>query len=402
MAIKKITNKSSKYYGKYRVRVQPMVHGIKVSVPVQYTTTEQKAKKLEKKLVADARSGFKYAGSNELLTDAFSAWVQHQVDLDRWSTVTEKSWRFTERMVKQYCQGLRINNCNEDTMRKFIHDYVKDRDVTVAAHSSADRLLQQMRTYFLTLEGVSIRKSPIPKKALDFFFRKDRQSIVKDKYVLTDQEFDGFKQLIKHELADLPVNNCVGRLALWIEAETGMRPQEVQALQFEDLTEEEGHWVFKIHDSYSELQQKMNGHLKSRKIGEWRFTPPISKDLYEFIRSFEKEQAKFIEEKQLGNPDHLICLCLADYRLARLSKPISQRSMNDLLKKLCRKVGVNNGNRPLTCYTLRTTTGTRLARLGDYSYASDRLGNSLAVYMRYYVKPLDNGYRNLMDRYLAM
>lgn len=402
MAINKITDENNRYFGKYRVRVQPMINGVKVSVPVHYTTTKRKAKKLEATLVKDAKSGFKYARSTELLTDALSKWIQHQIDLDRWSPVTQRSWRFTERMVKRYASGLRINNCNQDTMRKFIHDYVNDRGVTVAAHSSADRLLQQLRTFFLTLEGISIKKSPVPKKALDFFFRKDRQSVVKGKYVLTDNEFNGLRRLIKHELADLLVQNSVGRLALWIEAETGMRPQEVQAVRFDDLAKDEGHWVFKIHDSYSELQHKMNGHLKSRKIGEWRFTPPISQDLYDTIKSFQQQQSKFIKEKQLGNPNNLICLCLSDYRLARLSKPISQRSMNELLKKLCRKVGVNNGNRPLTCYTLRTTTGTRLARLGDYSYASDRLGNSLAVYMRYYVKPLDNGYQSLMDRYLAM
>ena len=63
---------------------------------------------------------------------------------------------------------------------------------------------------------------------------------------------------------------------------------------------------------------------------------------------------------------------------------------------------VKSNGLPLTCYTLRTTVGTRLARLGDYSYASNRLGNSLAVYMRYYVKPFNRGYGELMDQYLNM
>lgn len=402
MAISKITNKSNKHFGEYRVRVQPMINGVKVSVPVHYATTEKKAKKLEQQLIADARSGFDYAGSTKILTEAFSDWVNHQVELDRWSPVTEKSWRFTERMVKQYCKGLRIKDCNQDVMRKFIHDYVNDRGVSVAAHSSADRLLQQMRTFFLTLEGISIRKSPVPKKALDFFFRKDRQSVNKPKYVLTDDELYGFKEQLQKDLVRLPVNNSVGRLALWIEAETGMRPQEVQALSFSDLVQEEGHWVFRLDDSYSELQKKMNGHLKSRKIGEWRMTPPISSDLYEAIQRFREEQNAFTEDKQIPNPNDLICLCLSDYRLARMGKPITQRSMNDLLKQLCNKVGVQNGKLPLTCYTLRTTVATRLARLGDYSYASNRLGNSLSIYMRYYVKPLDRGYGKLMDDYLKL
>lgn len=76
--------------------------------------------------------------------------------------------------------------------------------------------------------------------------------------------------------------------------------------------------------------------------------------------------------------------------------------MNDVLKKIAKQVGVQNGNKSLTCYTLRTTVGTRLARLSDYSYASDRMGNSLEVYTRYYVKPMNHGYGSLMDQYLAM
>lgn len=76
--------------------------------------------------------------------------------------------------------------------------------------------------------------------------------------------------------------------------------------------------------------------------------------------------------------------------------------MNDTMKELCKKANVQSNGLSLTYYTLRTTVGTRLARLGDYSYASNRLGNSLAVYMRYYVKPMSRGYGDLMDKYLSM
>lgn len=386
----------------YRIRVQPMINGKRISVPVHYASTERKAKKLERQLIEETRNGFNFAESNASLSEAFSNWINHQLELDRWSPVTEKNWHFTERMVKKYCGNIKIKDCNQDAMRKFIHDYVNDRGVTVAAHSSADRLLGHLRTFFLTQEGVSIKKSPVPKKALDFFFRKDRQSIIKDKYVLTDDELTRVKGILKHDLSRLSINKSVGRLALLIEAETGMRPQEIQALKFDKLVQDEGHWVFKINDSYSELQHKMNGHLKSRKIGEWRVTPPISNDLYTLIKDFHKRQDIFIKSKYIKNPNNLICLCLSDYRLARLGKPITQRSMNDLLKQVCYKANVKNGSLPISCYTLRTTVATRLARLGDFSYASSRLGNSLAVYMRYYVKPLDRGYCGLMDKYLTM
>lgn len=181
-----------------------------------------------------------------------------------------------------------------------------------------------------------------------------------------------------------------------------MRPQEIQALKYDNLTQDEGHWVFKINDSYSELSKGLNGHLKARRKGEWRLTPPISQRLYDQLQLFKQKQAEFLQEKELDSGSDLMFLNLTDYRLARLGYPITQRSMNDMLKEICRRVGVNNGGLPLTCYTLRTTCGTRLARLGDYSYACNRLGNSLAVYMRYYVKTFNTGYSGLMDRYLSM
>lgn len=402
MAIKKVTNHKSSHYNEYRVRLQPLVNGKRVTIPVHYVKTKREAKALEVKLTETAQKGFDFAGSDQLLKDAFSDWIDKQVELDRWSPITELNWRYTESVVRQYAKGLRIKDCDQDAMRKLVHDYVNDRKISVAPHSCVDRVLLQLRTYFLTLEGVSITKSPVPKKALDVFFRKDRQTATKDKYVLTDGELGEFKKVIQNDLKHLPVNKCVVRLGLWIEAETGMRPQEIQALKFSDLIQEEGHWVFKISDSYSEIQKQMNGHLKSRKKGESRLTPPITKALYDSIQNFHEKQIVFIKDKQLSNPNDLIMLCLADYRLARLSKPVTQRSMNDLLKRICEKAKINSGGLPLTCYTLRTTVATRLSRLGDYSYASDRLGNSLSIYMRYYVKPMSKGYDKLMDEYLAM
>lgn len=152
-------------------------------------------------------------------------------------------------------------------------------------------------------------------------------------------------------------------MALWVEAETGMRPQEIQALKPSNLTQDEGHWVFRINDSYSELTKKLNGHLKARRKGENRLTPPITQQLYDQLQVFKQKQAKFIKDKGLRTTSELYFLNLTDYRLARLGYPVTQRSMNDMLKEICRRIGVNNGDSPLSCYTLRTTCGTRLARL---------------------------------------
>lgn len=126
---------------------------------------------------------------------------------------------------------------------------------------------------------------------------------------------------------------------------------------------------------------------------------PSTAPLYDQLQVFKKKQEEFIKEKDLQTTSDLLFLNLTDYRLARLGYPVTQRSMNNMLEELCRRIGVNNGDLPLSCYTLRTTCGTRL---GDYSYACNRLGNSLAVYMRYYVKTFNTGYSGLMDRYLSM
>ena len=34
-----------------------------------------------------------------LLQDAFASWIDTQVKLDRWSPITERSWRFTLKML---------------------------------------------------------------------------------------------------------------------------------------------------------------------------------------------------------------------------------------------------------------------------------------------------------------
>lgn len=402
MTIKKINNRNSKHFGQWWVRAQTSVHGKLLSSSVQYTDTKSQAKLLEAKLINQMKSGCDFSTASQDLPAAFSAWVNEQIEMERWSPASIRTWRYTEKMVHCYLKGVKVRSCNENTIRKFITTYSREHHTTITAHSTAAKLLQQLRTYFLTLEGDVIVKSPVPKRAIDYFFRRDRQSITREKYAMTDQELLTFKQAIQSDLVDIPVQRWVVRMALWVEAETGMRPQEVQALKYTNLAQDEGHWVFKINDSYSELSKRLNGHLKARRKGEWRLTPPISQALYDQLQLFKQKQAKFLQENHLDSDSNLMFLNLTDYRLARLGYPITQKSMNDMLKEICKRVGVNNGDLPLTCYTLRTTCGTRLARLGDYSYACNRLGNSLAVYMRYYVKTFNTGYSDLMDRYLSM
>lgn len=402
MAINKVNKKNSPHFGEWRVRKQLMIDGRIVSLPVKYAKTKREAQDIERQLILDARKGFDFDGANQTLPDAFSNWIESQERANRWENSTKRSWHTAEKVVRHYCNELKLKDCNQDRMREFINCYVVEHHATASPHSTAAMILQHLRTYFLTIEGTLITKSPVPKRPLEKFFRKGLQSDPEEKYAMTDSELFGVKDVMLNDLQRLGIRYQVSRIALLIMSETGMRPQEVQAVKFSDLVEEEDHWVFKLHDSYYVLDKKMNGHLKSRRPGNWRLTPPITKSLYEVIRKFQSSQEQYLDQLGLSNPDDLICLCISDYRLLRLKQPITQRSMNDVLKKIAKQVGVQNGNKSLTCYTLRTTVGTRLARLSDYSYASDRMGNSLEVYTRYYVKPMNHGYGSLMDQYLAM
>lgn len=99
MAIKKITNLHSKYYGQYRVRVEPVVNGAKVSVPVHYASTKRKAELLQSRLVLEANKGLDYKDANMTLASAFANFVKQQNNLDRWSPITFKSWKFTSQMI---------------------------------------------------------------------------------------------------------------------------------------------------------------------------------------------------------------------------------------------------------------------------------------------------------------
>lgn len=61
--------------------------------------------------------------------------------------------------------------------------------------------------------------------------------------------------------------------------------------------------------------------------------------------------------------------------------------MNDMLKQLSKKVGVNNQNLNVSMYTCRHTVATKLGNTPGMSYhwAASRLGHSLKMFMRTYV-----------------
>ncbi|MCT6892236.1 MAG: site-specific integrase, partial [Lactobacillus sp.] len=131
----------------------------------------------------------------------------------------------------------------------------------------------------------------------------------------------------------------------------------------------------------------LNGHLKSRPKGAKRLTLPISEALYQMLMTFKEKQAKVLQEYGLDNEQNYILLVLTTYNLCELGMPIDQHSLNDMIRSICKKIGVDNGGLHVSMYTCRHTVATKLANIPGMSYpwAAYRLGHSLKTFMKVYV-----------------
>lgn len=69
-------------------------------------------------------------------------------------------------------------------------------------------------------------------KPLSKFFRRDEMSITSKKYVLTNKEIQLLKDQIYGNIESSRINYWTTRIAILISLDTGMRPQEIQALKW--------------------------------------------------------------------------------------------------------------------------------------------------------------------------
>jgi integrase len=270
----------------------------------------------------------------------------------------------------------------------FAHDFVASHKVTVGKSTVIARRLTHMRKFFKELEGRSVKVNPVPEQFLQKLFRKSEFSVKKNQYLFSNAELASIKKEIKSELNGLTINNMGTRLAIWIDLETGMRPGELQALRFQNLVVKDGYPTFKINDSWSDYTNGFNGSLKSRPKGAFRYCLPISNDLAAFLTEYQKKQDDFLRSHYVENPEDLVFLNLHDYKAASNKIPITQRSMNQMLKKLCKQLDIQNGDEKLSMYSFRHTICTKLANKPKISYpwAAERMGHSVAMFMKTYVK----------------
>lgn len=376
---------TGKHKGMWLVRIQPVdkITGKRISWPVQYAKTKREAQGLEQKLWLEFENGVDFSDANEIFADSFRRYVENRYQSGIWSKVTYRDWQYSGKVFAEYFGSLKVKEIDQRVVQGFARRFVAKREVTVSKHSMIARRLTHLNLYFKDTIG----KSPVPRNALKNFFRQNEFTKPVKRYLFTDQEMAELKAKILADLARLPVHAWVTRVAILVAMETGMRTGEIQALRFQNLVEEDGYTTFKIDDSWSDYVNGLNGSLKSRQRGEYRICLPLSADLVQVIGEYSKKQAEFAAERQLSNPKGLMFINLHNYRKAMAGIPVNQRSLNQMLQKLCQELGIESGDAQLSMYSFRHTICTKLANQPGISYpwAAERMGHTLETFMATYV-----------------
>ena len=387
--------KSGKSKGKYRVRIQPVdpLTGKKVSIPSQLTKTRSKAeaKKLEKQMWSEfhLRKKKESLKLDQSFAQAFQEFVDDYYNRGKWEESTYYDWKYTVRLVKNFFGRQKIKDVREEDIDLFAHQYVKQHKTRVAKHTTVDRQLQNLRAFFNRMRRYGLTVNPVPNSALGVFFRKSDMTAPDKKYVFTDTELSRLKNEIYSELGSSLAIYWGSRLAILIALDTGMRPQELQALKWSNLTKEGDFTVFQINDAWCERTKSLNGHLKARAKGDLRKTLPLSKETLDILSKYHHTQETILQRKGISNKNDFVLLNMTDFARCSRGLPIAQKTMNDMLKGLAKKVKVQSGELRVTMYTCRHTVATKLGNTPGMSYpwAADRLGHSLQMFMRTYVHP---------------
>lgn len=394
---------TGRHKGEYQVRIQPInkITGKRENWPVDYASNRSTAKALERQMWADYEEGMQLADGNAVFAEEFRKYINRKKNTI--SPVTYRDWNNSANEFEKYFKNTKIKDISERLVEQFARDFIHKHKATVGRATVIDHRLTHMRSFFNELIGKVVKENPVPEQYLDKFFRKNEFSVRKQRYLFTNSELELIKKQIQGALNHTTIDKWGTRLALWIDLETGMRPGEIQALKFNNLITEDGYTTFKINDSWSDYARKFNGTLKARPKGYSRCCLPISQELIDFIDTYKKEQKKFLKYHGLTNPKGLIFLNLHDYKTCANNIPITQKSMNEMLKKICGELNISGNGSQLSMYSFRHTLCTKLANKPGISYpwAAERMGNSLSIFMRVYVKTDRDVNQKMMDNWMA-
>lgn len=383
--IKKVNK--GKNAGKWKVRIQPVdkITGKRISFPLQYADSKKEAVKLERQLWAEYENGLNLSDGNAVFADEFQKYVNNRAKTI--SAVTLKAWQDSANDFKAYFKNSKINQITTALVSKYAHDYVDKQNATVSKSSTIAKRLIHMRNYFKTLEGKTIKENPVPEGALKLFFKQSDFSVPQEWYIISSSELEKIRNLIIEDLNHSSVMNWGSKLAILVESYTGMRVGELQALKFSNIVFEDSVWTFRINNSWSDYTRSFTGSLKARPKGYSRTLLPIPEEVIILLKRYKDKQSSFLKGHDLDNSLDLVFMNLHDYKSASNEEPLKQKSINDMFKNICDRLGIKSGDKQLSMYSFRHTICTNLANTPGMSYpwAAEKMGHSLQMFMNTYV-----------------
>lgn len=403
MAIQKVT--TGNHAGEYRIRVQSRnpVTKKRMNVPVQYAKTLREAEQVQARIITRISGGYDYDQAHMTVTECLKNFIEKEKLQRGWSKRTYLAWRNTQRIIEEYFVGVRMNRLNEDVMRTFARKFINDRHLNIGPNAVIGRVLVHMHAFLGKYVGTVYKRNPVPRSPVNAFFKEEEQTLTRERYALSKEEVQQMTVAIKNGLDMRNPRVCVSRLAIWVDLQTGMRPQEVQGLCWDNLVgDEENGYYFHINDAWNDVSKELNGHLKKRKRGESRNTLPISSELKECLDEYHKQQISYLERRRIENKHDFMFLNLNDYQKCVAGYPVCQTSLNDMLKRLGDEIGINTELR-WSMYSLRHTVATTLANDPKVSYpwAANVMGHTVNIFMKNYVhvnREIDEDMRQKIGR----
>lgn len=387
---------SGPHKGEWRVRrqlVDPTTQK-RVNLPVQYLKgTKREADALWTKLGENYLEATRArVDQTKPFIESFESYVDEMST--SWTKVTLDQWHFTLKCLKTYFPkpARPIKDIAFRDVRLFIRVYAKDRNLTPSKNGTLDRRLRHLRQYFLAVDATPC---PVPRNPLKKCFATREMTKAPKQEVFTEDQIKSLKKLIASDLSKLAVRNWGSRLFILIMLETGMRPEEVEALRWDSLQKDGTYYVFIVSDAWSEKSKSFTGCLKGRMRGETRLSLPISNETHKLLTLYHEKSHQLLVMVGVKDND-LIFPVLTDYRRAAQGVPLGQASIRQVLKQLCARVGLSS---TAHLYTCRHSAATLWANKSGVSYPwlAGRLGNSTQVLLSTYVHPAESDKTDLYN-----